>query len=69
MAGGALYAMYHYFSFNIFTLFAHIPERISSIGLQHETGLAFAFYGYIALLIMLLLGLDNLFRRLAKKRR
>ncbi|MDP4276147.1 MAG: hypothetical protein Q8914_00800 [Bacteroidota bacterium] len=67
MIAGALLALYHYFLFNFLKLFSGIPERLFSLGQLSDTGMAFAFYGYIALAMMVLLALDHLFRRRLKK--
>jgi len=67
LIGGAMYALYHFFSFNMFSFFASLPEYLSGINLQSGSGLAFSFYTYIALLVLILLGIDNRLRRRLKK--
>lgn len=61
MMGGALFALYYYFSFNILHLFSGIR-----IPLEYNP-----LYGcmYIATLMLALLGLDHLFRQMVKKPR
>jgi hypothetical protein len=60
--GGSFYALNAFFSFNILHLF-------SGIHLSGEARSLFGFCFYIALLVLILLGLDFKFRQMVEKKR
>lgn len=60
MFGGSFFILYYYFSFNILDLFSDVRIRV-------EYNPLYAYCFYIASLILVLLGLDHVFRQVMKK--